>query len=120
MILVDASIWITHIKKSSPELSRLLSLGAAWCHDFTIGEVALGSMKNRLEIVSQLRALEACTVASSEETLIFIDQHQLNGRGIGYIDCHLLASCRLDQLRLWTADKKLAQIAVELEVAYVG
>jgi hypothetical protein len=39
------------------------------------------------------------------------------GRGIGWVDAHLLASVLLDRIRLWTLDARLARVARELGVA---
>ena len=50
-------------------------------------------------------------MASDSEVLMMIEQQQLMGRGIGYIDAHLLAAARLSGCPLWTHDRRLAEIA---------
>jgi hypothetical protein len=57
-------------------------------------------------------ARRACRV------LRFIEASRLSGRGLGFIDAHLLASAVLTRASLWTADKRLREAASELGVAY--
>jgi len=86
-------------------------------HDFVIGELACGSLGNRADILSDLRALPRATMASTDEVMSFIDHHRLWGTGLGWADAHLLASALLSQCRLWTLDKKLEKAAVSLGVS---
>jgi predicted nucleic acid-binding protein len=46
-------------------------------------------------------------IASDEEVLEFIQIHKIFGKGLGWIDCHLLASAALSDCKLWTLDKAL-------------
>lgn len=112
MILVDTSVWVDHLRKGVPQLVELLERGEVLTHPFVIGELACGNLKDRGEVLDLLAALPAAVVAGDDETLLFIEQRMLMGKGIGYIDAHLLASVTLTHdARLWTRDKRLAEIA---------
>jgi predicted nucleic acid-binding protein len=118
MVLVDTSIWVSHLQHGNPQLEALLMKGRVVCHPFIIGELACGNLKNRKEILSLLEALPTTTTADHEETLYFIEQHRLMGIGLGFVDVHLLASVRLSRIRFWTRDKRLMAAAAKLDVSY--
>ncbi|MGE5238429.1 MAG: type II toxin-antitoxin system VapC family toxin [Chloroflexota bacterium] len=111
MVLVDTSLWVAHLRKTNAGLVDLLTDGEAACHPFIVGELACGNLKNRTEILSLLEALPMVVMAEHEEVLAFIESHSLMGKGLGYVDVHLLASVALSRLPIWTLDKKLEQIA---------
>ena len=113
MILVDSSIWIDHLRRESAAVSLLLSESRVLAHPFVIGEIAVGNLQNRRQVLDTLRNLPAAVVASDEEALEFIDRYLLAGRGLGYIDVHLLAAARLSDAGLLTTDKRL-QASAEL------
>jgi len=118
MVLVDTSVWVNHLRNCDTHLERLLLNGEVVCHTYIIGELACGNIKNRKEIISLLRALPMTSSIEFEEFLYFIEQNQLNGKGIGFVDIHLLASAMLSQIPLWTEDKRLMKTAVELDLKY--
>lgn len=121
MILVDTSVWIDHLRSSNPALVGLLHGGAVLSHPWIVGEVALGNLRNRREVIESLRRLPSATVADDGEVLLLIEAEHLHGTGIGFVDAQLLAAARLtrDGL-LWTRDKRLAAAAGKLGVAYAG
>ena len=114
MILVDTSVWIDHLRHGDAELVDALNQSQVMTHPFVRGELACGNLQARSSVLTLLGSLPAATVATDEETLAFIEQHALMGRGIGYIDAHLCASVRLSGARLWTRDKRLRTIAMAL------
>ena len=116
MILVDTSVWIDDLRKGNGELASLLNEGVVLCHPFVIGELACGNLKNRAEILSLLEALPGSTVASHEEVLHLVSYRKLSGKGLGWIDVHLLASALLSKCTLWTKDKGLGLHARRLKV----
>ncbi len=118
MILVDTSVWINHLRKGDRHLGKLLFDGDVICHTHIIGELACGNIKNRKEIISLLQALPMAPQIEFSEYLYFIDKNQLAGRGIGFVDIHLLASAQLEQVQLWTVDKKLKNIATNIGLTY--
>jgi predicted nucleic acid-binding protein len=118
MILVDTSVWIQHLRDGEKHLEKLLFDGEVICHTHVIGELACGNIKNRKEIISLLQALPMAPQIEFSEYLYFIEKNQLNGKGIGFVDIHLLASAQLGQLKLWTADKRLKAAASNLGLNY--
>ena len=118
MILVDTSIWVDHLRKGDSDLASLLQEGLVYCHPFVIGELACGNLKNRQEILTLLGVLPTCETPSHEEALNFLDDHNLSGKGLGWVDLHLLASSLLSSCQLWTRDKALLATATRLKVAY--
>lgn len=118
MILVDTSVWVDHLRAGNNRLSGLLEGGLVVTHPFVIGEIALGHLRARDEFLHLLGSLPKAIEATNTEVLEFINTHRLFGRGIGYIDSHLLAAARLSVgAALWTRDKRLHSIAKELGLA---
>lgn len=119
MILVDTSVWIDHFRAGDAALTSLLQTNLVCMHAWVIGELACGNLGNRKEVLGLLRALPHVTVATADEVLYFIEQHRLMGRGIGYIDAHLLAATAIHAARIWTRDKRLKGLAEDLGLAYL-
>lgn len=119
MILVDTSVWVDHLREGAPALAAALQQARVLTHPFVLGELACGNLKNRGEVLQLLGELPTAPTATDAEALDFIERRALMGRGIGYIDVHLLASVVLaGSVRLWTRDKRLAAVAEELELAH--
>ena len=102
------------MRRGDPTLSSLLNRDEVECHPFIIGELACGCLRRRSEVLSLLRSLPHAPVASHDEVLTFIERHRLMGRGIGWIDAHLLASAALGNTPLWSRDRRLSEVATEL------
>ncbi len=117
MIIVDTSIWIDHTRKADARLSALLDDDELLMHPFVIGEIALGSLARRAEMLSLLDAQPKAPVAAWQEVLFLIAGERLHGLGIGYVDAHLLASARLADARLWTRDRRLRAAAERLALS---
>ena len=118
MILLDTSVWIDHFRTGDAAVARLLDRGEVLMHPAVIGEIALGHLRQRLLVLDLLQDLPRAVVATDTEVLLFIDMQSLHGRGIGYIDAHLLAATRLTPgARFWTRDKRLAAVAAPLGIA---
>ncbi|MBV8453445.1 MAG: type II toxin-antitoxin system VapC family toxin [Deltaproteobacteria bacterium] len=118
MILVDTSVWVDHLRAGDQTLVGLLDRGMVLAHSFVIGELALGILRQRALVLDALSDLPHASVATDVEVLQFIDRHNLFGRGIGYIDVHLLAAVRLTiGATLWTRDKRLYRVAQQLGLA---
>lgn len=118
MVLVDTSVWVTHLRDGTVGLEALLNEGHVVCHPFIIGELACGNLKNRSEILSLLQALPMALHAEHEEVMRFIDNYNLMAKGLGYIDMHLLASAILTKIPLWTLDKKLREVSLKPGLKY--
>jgi predicted nucleic acid-binding protein len=120
VILVDTSVWVDHLRSGNGMLATALMAGRVLAHPFIIGELACGTLRNRREVLDLLARLPAVPTATHSEALAFIEGHALMGRGVGFIDVHLLASVALAaSAQLWTRDRRLASIAAELDLAYV-
>jgi predicted nucleic acid-binding protein len=118
VILADTSIWVRHWRQGDRALAAWLGRGQVAVHPFIIGELALGTLHPRAAVLAGLRALHHVPVAEHDEVLGLIERERLWGGGIGWVDCHLLASARLERLRLWTADVALAKAARKIGVAF--
>ena len=119
MILVDTSVWVDHLRSGEPALATALEGGRVLMHPFVLGELACGNLENRDEVLRLLGALPSAPTATDSEVLGLIERRALMGRGIGYIDAHLLASTALAaDASIWTRDRRLATVAAELDLAF--
>lgn len=118
MILVDTGIWIDHLRRADADLVTALNANNVACHPFVIGELALGSIRNRPAFLASIRRLPPAPVATDDEVSAMIERRSLWGLGIGYVDAHLLASVSLQAgLKLWTRDARLKATAETLGLA---
>jgi len=118
MVLVDTSVWVSHLRDGSVGLEKLLNDGEVVCHPFIVGELACGNLKNRHEILAFLQSLPLTILAEDGEVLKFIENHQLMGKGLGYIDVHLIAAAVLTDVPIWTFDKTLEKITKKIGINY--
>jgi predicted nucleic acid-binding protein len=120
MILVDTSVWVDHFHADDAALARLLDGDCVLIHPFVIGELALGRIPRRDEVMALLRDLPQVNCGDDDEVLQLIGAQNLAGTGIGYVDAHLLASLRLtSDTTLWTRDKRLGQVAINMGLAHI-
>src|SRR5712671_2080771 len=120
-VLVDTSVWIRFLSNRAPsaaELDRLLSRDEVTGHRFVYGELLIGDRGGRRELLVNYEQMDQAPVVPHNEVVAFVRDRKLNGRGIGWIDAHLLASTLVGRLRLWTIDSPLAALANELGIAY--
>lgn len=120
MILVDTSIWIDFLRSGHTQLTQALQRNEVSIHPFIIGELACGNLKDRPMILSLLAGLPSLRMLEPHDVLYFIDHQKLMGRGMGYIDVHLLAATVIaPDTKLWTRDLKLLDEAKALGVAFI-
>ena len=118
MILIDTSIWIDHLHRSEPTLAALLDGSQVCTHPMIIGELALGSLRDRQTIIGLLADFPSSPRATHAEVLSFVEAHALFGIGFSVVDAHLLAALRLSAAdRLWTRDRRLRVAADRLGVS---
>ena len=117
MILVDTSVWIDHLRKGNARLRSLLVANAVLTHPFVVGELACRTLQARAAILEYLQELPAAVIADHREASSLLENERLQGRGIGWIDVHLLASARLSGARLWTLDESLSAVAASLNLS---
>lgn len=121
MILVDTSVWVDHLRRRDPVLSEALENGEVAVHPFVVGELACGNLPDRTSFFRLLEELPPAPLASHPEVLALIERRRLAGKGLGFVDAHLLASTLLgvrDALSLWTRDGALQAAALSLGIAY--
>ena len=118
MVLVDTSLWVDHLREGNARLEAELNEGTVVCHPFIVGEIACGTIRNRKEILSLMQSLPMAETVEQNEVLQFIEHNKLAGKGLSYVDIHLLASAVLTRVPLWTLDKKLKQASVKLRIDY--
>ena len=119
MILVDTSVWIDHFKAPVAALEDLGRSEQILGHAFITGELAVGHLRDWSGAIGALRALRQAKIASEAEFLALISSERLAATGLGFVDVHLLASCRLTPgTRLWSRDRRLGKHADRLGVAW--
>ena len=122
MILVDTSVWIRFLANKAPytrQLDELLGKDEVVGHDFVYGELLIGDRGGRTKFLAIYQDMRQASLVPNSEVTAFVRDRSLNGRGIGWIDAHLIASALVGRLQLWTADKKLSIVAKELGVGYL-
>lgn len=121
MILADTSIWIDHLRDGDAELRDRLTAGGIVCHPFVAAEIALGSLKDRHDVLGLLDRLPALPMADAQEVRTLIEARRLFSRGIGFVDASLIAACLLAPgTTLWTRDRRLAAVAEDVGLAAPG
>ncbi|MEN3940911.1 type II toxin-antitoxin system VapC family toxin [Prosthecobacter sp. SYSU 5D2] len=122
MVLADTNVWVYFLngKNNDQKLGQMLWAGEIVTHWIVIGELAVRSVADRQSFLTDLRALERVEPATEREALVLIENRRLYGRGIGWNDIQLLASCLIHQVPLWTHDRRLKEAAQELGCAWKG
>ena len=121
MILVDTSVWIRFLANRAPyatELERLLGVDEVVGHEMVYGELLIGDQGGRAKLLSAYELMHQAAVIPHREVAAFVRDRGLNGRGVGWIDVHLLASAVVGRFQVWTADPRFAALAENLGVAY--
>ncbi len=121
IVLVDTSVWIRFLSNRAPyaaELDGLLSRDEVSGHDFVYGELLIGDRGGRGLLLANYEQLHQAPQVPHREVVAFVRERRLHGRGVGWIDAHLLASALVGRLKLWTVDPRLAAMAKELGISY--
>ena len=121
IVLVDTSIWIRFLSNRAPyaaELDYLLSRDEVSGHDFVYGELVIADKGGRKQLLANYEQMHQAPAVPHRDVVEFVRHRRLHGRGIGWIDAHLLASALVGRLKLWTTDPRLAVLARELGLAY--
>jgi predicted nucleic acid-binding protein len=120
-VLVDTSVWIRFLANRTPyagELDALLSRDEVTGHEFVYGELLIGDRGGRKTLLANYERMDQAPIVRHAEVIAFVNDRKLSGRGIGWLDAHLLASALVGRLKLWTADSPLADVATELGISY--
>jgi predicted nucleic acid-binding protein len=121
MVLVDTSVWIKSLGNQAPyanELDRLLTLEQVTGHELVYGELLIGDRGGRGKLLATYGQMHQASMVPHHEVVAFVRDRDLHGRGVGWIDIHLLASAIVGRLQLWTAEPRFAAVAKDLGVAY--
>ena len=121
MVLVDTSVWIRFLANRPPyaaELDRLLGLGEVTGHELVYGELLIGDRGGRRKLLAAYAQMHQAVMVPHHEVVAFVRDRDLHGRGVGWIDVHLLASAIVGRLQLWTAAPRFSALADEFGVAY--
>ena len=116
MTLADTSVWVDHLRHGNSRLGQLLLDGEVLSHPFVVGELACGFLTKREEILALLATLPKAVIAEHSEVLRLVDKERLHGRGLGWVDMHLLASAVLSRSPIWTLDRALVRVASRLGI----
>ena len=123
MVLVDTSVWIRFLANRAPytqELENLLAFDEVTGHELVYGELLVGDRGGRRKLFAEYERIHQASTVPHREVVEFVRSRNLHGRGVGWIDIHLLASALVERLELWTADSRLSAVATELGIAYNG
>jgi len=121
MVLVDTSVWIRFLANRAPyalELDRLLGLDEVAGHELVYGELLIGDRGGRRKLLTAYEQMHQASIIPHGDVVAFVRDRNLYGRGVGWIDIHLLASALVGRLRLWTADPRFGSVAKQLGVGY--
>ena len=119
MILADSAVWVDHLRKPLPALEALLADDLIVMHPFVVGEISMGSIKQRARTIGRMNELPMVRLATAAHVAMLVEAHRLWGVGVQYIDAHLLGATLLNSgTWLWTTDKRLKKQAERLGVAY--
>lgn len=121
MVLVDTSVWIRFLANREPyanELDRLLALDEVIGHELVYGELLIGDRGGRRQLLEAYQRIHQANTIPHRDVVEFVRRRGLHGRGVGWIDIHLLASAVVERLHVWTADPRFSAIASEFGVAY--
>lgn len=116
MVIVDSSVWIDHLRKSNEDLVYLLNEDQVYTHPFIIGELACGNLRDRQKFLWLLEQLPYSQKADEAEVLALVEQKRLFGRGVGWVDAHLIASALLSSCSIFTFDKSLLKAVKALRL----
>ncbi|QEI07507.1 VapC toxin family PIN domain ribonuclease [Pigmentiphaga aceris] len=120
-VLIDTSVWVDHFRRRNDMLISVIEQDLALTHPMIVAELACGTPPApRLQTLGDIELLVAARQASLSEVMAFIEREKLYGLGCGLVDISLLASTLITpDAKLWTLDKRLADLASRFSVAYV-
>jgi predicted nucleic acid-binding protein len=119
-IVVDSNVWVHHWRTPNPLLMDMVADGEVWTHPLVIGELSMGTLRNREQMLWDLTRLGRPQLATDAETRQMVEARRLWGRGIGWNDAKILASVVIGGCLLWTQDKRLDEAALEMGAAWRG
>ena len=121
-ILIDSSVWVDYFKQGNQTLIELMAMDVAMTHPMVLLELACGTPPEpRQQTLNDIGLLRHCQQANLTEVMAFVESHKLYGLGCGLVDMSLLASTLMTpNAQIWTLDKRLLQLAIRFNVAYLS
>ncbi len=119
-VIVDTCVWIRHFRERNPLLAVMLEDGEVWSHPIVVGELSMGTLKNRAQTLIDLANMDCPPIASAAETHKMVESRQLWGLGIQWNDAQILASSLISHVPIWTFDLRLNDIAARMGLSFVG
>jgi|SRR6267142_600869 len=123
MILVDTSVWIEFLRQSNELIEAGLVLeienGNVIALSPVFGELLQGVKSSREEKI--LIDLWEDLLKVNEDQL-FIQagrlsyEYKLIVKGLGLIDCAILAAAKVNKLEVWSLDRKLIEVSKSLMI----
>ena len=123
MVLVDTSVWVRFLAGREPFASRLADLlqhDDVLAHDLVEGELLIGDRGGWPRLLGTYGRISRAQTLPHADVIELVRSRNLHGRGIGWIDAHLLASALITHAPLWTVDSSLAVMASELGIGYLA
>lgn len=121
MVLVDTSVWIRFLYGNQAyrrELDGLLNANEVLGHDLVYGELLIGDRGGRTQTLVAYERMQQAKMVPHDIVVQLVEARGLHGRGVGWIDVHLLASAMVERAKLWTADPRFAAVVEELGMAH--
>ncbi len=121
-VLVDTSVWVDHFRYGNARLAWLLEADMVLVHPMVIAEIACGTPPEpRAQTLASLRLLRPSQQPTLAEVMDFIEGEKLYGLGCGLVNIALLASALITPgARLWTLDKRLANLLHRFQIAFAA
>jgi predicted nucleic acid-binding protein len=119
-VLVDTSVWVDHFRNRNEDLVNLLTPDLVLSHPLIVTVLACGTPPEpRPRTLADVATLIQACQATPDEVRSFIGREQLYGLGCSVVDLALLAATLLTpRSRLWSLDRRLAQLAQRFGVAF--
>jgi predicted nucleic acid-binding protein len=114
-------VWIRFLTGTEPfatGLDELLARDDVAGHEVVFGELLIGDRGGRVKLLAAYSQMYQAPIVPHGDVVEFVRSRKLHGRGVGWVDVHVLASAVVGNLQLWTADPRFATIAAELQVAH--
>ncbi len=119
MVVVDSSVWMAHLRTAEPSMKALLQQRKLLMHPFAVGEIMVGSFRDRVSVRAFLANVEQAVVVPNDLVLQQLEFWSAYSRGVGWIDMHLISSAYASHALLWTRDKRLAALAEQIGLRFV-
>lgn len=116
MTLIDTSRWAGHLRQRDAIVAKLISDKSAGGHPFVLGELATGNLRNRSRFIADFQSLPQLKVTDEVDVHYLLEARRLWGKGLSWIDLHLLAATTVAGWSLYTGDRAMAEAARQIGI----